>query len=851
MVACRLLKENADIPIDDLLKAAHAVSNKTLGARWTSREACPSSLAAGKYLQAAYPELQQVQLDTPEGLIVGLGYALTCPGHTFQFHQAATAEERSGLAGVHQWSIMLPTSARVAQEVYEPLIGIHYPMLCAVKNGEWSVGTVSIRAEERLATGFRFVHSVHDGASADIRAAPPPAATSAAYQQIEHWLPANEEDADNILVLTTRTNSAQHLQGFFKQSGRRANAETAVKVAGATAKHCIVLHGKSTFLSGTSGGTDIDHECYARANVAYSRATDLTISACPLNMHGTTGVTQVIAALLHGACTLHTSDQSNESPWVEGYFTVDQALVSESTATFAKVMEPQPLWKGLLPVCLVEYHQGQSRRLRLIVVPKTVLKGGELAFLDYNHSVYWKLHSSGLLFAYAADRQTEPAWIVLPDVQQPHAWRLLHADSKGGTRFSVGEGLRYAQGQAKDAAIKAKEYQFEALHKIYFYDAWRLILELDQPESPLRLPPQPGLLRNGCYWPPSPPSDRGTSPPHNAGVGVLAQVSLSDTSSHSNEDIASPSEVPEPTSRSQAATSPISPIEVGSTEEEDDASNATEQSRFSGPIEIVGSPSAKEPDTSPEIDAEPEVDGEAQGAPMGEERAQETESSTTDAVLEIDVDEEAAPAPSEADPVQARVPTSACIPGSKSAGEVVQNAMHSDGIGPNSEKTGTKRPASIADLHGEDSPQAEADNADADEAAMTAVAMEGGHPCGCPTASDQHQGATPPAGKAPRRNRWTPAMPALPVTHTSGEERSDPPCSPTSPVEPAHPASTEAPAPPAGSQPRLVGPVAVKTKAAKPAKAQKLPTAEQEMVDAIQSRLPPPLSRIRVCLVLL
>lgn len=94
-------------------------------------------------------------------------------------------------------------------------------------------------------------------------------------------------------------------------------------------------------------------------------------------------------------------------------------------------------------------------------------------------------------------------------------------------------------------------------------------------------------------------------------------------------------------------------------------------------------------------------------------------------------------------------------------------------------------------------------------------------------------------------------MPALPVTHTSGEERSDPPCSPTSPVEPAHPASTEAPAPPAGSQPRLVGPVAVKTKAAKPAKAQKLPTAEQEMVDAIQSRLPPPLSRIRVCLVLL
>ena len=51
----------------------------------------------------------------------------------------------------------------------------------------------------------------------------------------------------------------------------------AVKAAGATAKHCIVLHGQSNFLSGTSRSTDFDHECCTRANVAYSRATDLTV----------------------------------------------------------------------------------------------------------------------------------------------------------------------------------------------------------------------------------------------------------------------------------------------------------------------------------------------------------------------------------------------------------------------------------------------------------------------------------------------------------------------------------------------------------------------------------------------
>ena len=49
-------------------------------------------------------------------------------------------------------------------------------------------------------------------------------------------------------------------------------------------------------------------ECYTRANVAYSRATDLTILACPVNMHGMPGALQVLATLLHGVQTIHTND---------------------------------------------------------------------------------------------------------------------------------------------------------------------------------------------------------------------------------------------------------------------------------------------------------------------------------------------------------------------------------------------------------------------------------------------------------------------------------------------------------------------------------------------------------------
>ena len=181
---------------------------------------------------------------------------------------------------------MLPTSARVAQEVYEPLIGIQYPMLCSCKNGRWQIGTGSIRLKEKKPTGLRFVHWIHQDPREATRPDPPPESARALYLQIESWLAVQAEEPDNILVLTTRKDSATSLRSFCHQSRRNTNVETAVKVAGATAKHCIILHGQSSFLSGHSNGSDFDKECCTRANVALSRATDLTVLACPLNMHG-------------------------------------------------------------------------------------------------------------------------------------------------------------------------------------------------------------------------------------------------------------------------------------------------------------------------------------------------------------------------------------------------------------------------------------------------------------------------------------------------------------------------------------------------------------------------------------
>ena len=227
-----------------------------------------------------------MDLDLPEGLLVGLGYAATSPD-----------SPRSGVASPHRWSLMLPTSARVAQEVYEPLIGIQYPMLRSRMGDTWQIGTTSIREDHLIASGLRFVHWCHASPNVHARHNPRNDPTVRVYQHLEDQLTKAGADTDDILALTTTREGATNLRNYFTIADK-ANAETAVKVAGATAKHCIVIHGVSTFLSGEGHNLDYDQECFTRANVAYSRATDLTILACPLNMQGMPGALQVLAALL-------------------------------------------------------------------------------------------------------------------------------------------------------------------------------------------------------------------------------------------------------------------------------------------------------------------------------------------------------------------------------------------------------------------------------------------------------------------------------------------------------------------------------------------------------------------------
>ena len=118
-----------------------------------------------------------------------VGYAATSPDSPLDFHQAQTAAERSGVANPHCWSLMLPTSARVAQEVYEPLTGIQHPMLCSRMGDTWQIGTTSIRENHKIASGLRFIHWCHASPNVQAKQNPKNDPTVRVYQHTEEAPP--------------------------------------------------------------------------------------------------------------------------------------------------------------------------------------------------------------------------------------------------------------------------------------------------------------------------------------------------------------------------------------------------------------------------------------------------------------------------------------------------------------------------------------------------------------------------------------------------------------------------------------------------------------------------------------
>ena len=234
------------------------------------------------------------------------------------------------------------------------------------------------------------------------------------------------------------------------------------------------------------------------------------------------------------------------------------------------------------------------------------------------------LHGSGLLFGHAADGFANPDWLIVSDTSHPGAWRLLHAVSKaGGLRFTVGSAVRHLPGKS-DVANKARLYQFEALHKIYFYDAWRNEPILNREDSSLLLPPAPGMLKDGCYWSPTAATSGDTQPP--AASMPDSSLSPDDPDLISSDD--QPSLLPSPDSTRSIQKSHDQPVSRSS--QADEEGSPTQASEPAAPSAgTVTSSGGEEGTPVHEISScdSPKPDNEG-----GEDR--EEEAATDDSVVE-------------------------------------------------------------------------------------------------------------------------------------------------------------------------------------------------------------------------
>ena len=251
-----------------------------------------------------------IAVHSPTGTTIALLHLVGQADAGIHLHQATTAMEAAGLAGVHKWGIILPTSARVVKSIYEPAIATIYPSLCEVHDRQWKIGTPRQAIPTNLPTGPRFIRL---------------------HPNLFEKRPVSVEEIRQVFRLITQGMSKFQI-GTTAQTGllvmtnktevkaaldtrpptattQHIQIENVVTVAGATARHGLILQFNIGFLSGNSQNMTEDDitESYLRANVGYTRATNSLLMASALDMAGLPGVFQTLAVLLTGVTTIYRS----------------------------------------------------------------------------------------------------------------------------------------------------------------------------------------------------------------------------------------------------------------------------------------------------------------------------------------------------------------------------------------------------------------------------------------------------------------------------------------------------------------------------------------------------------------
>ena len=91
-----LLRHGRGFGLNDLEETANAVGHRPLGSNWFRPEKVKAKSSFACQLQSTYNDLSRVDLDLPEGLLVGLGYAATSPDSPLDFRQAQNCRREIG-----------------------------------------------------------------------------------------------------------------------------------------------------------------------------------------------------------------------------------------------------------------------------------------------------------------------------------------------------------------------------------------------------------------------------------------------------------------------------------------------------------------------------------------------------------------------------------------------------------------------------------------------------------------------------------------------------------------------------------------------------------------------------------
>ena len=216
--------------------------------------------------------------------------------------QAALNSETAGVANLHAWGLMLPSSSRVSPVTYHSVVAVRYPILCRQVNDLWELGSFASGGVPDKPPGFQLVLWDTNPRLTGLVAAD----LETVVSQLTPAFPRHVGYADGLFVMTTATDHKNNLNTskLKKDNLRSLRVETIANSAGGTAQVAIVAQPSIGFLNGRfySDGTPTEdtEDCLGRITVGLTRSKSLTVLVSPLDMLGLMGMAQVLAAVAYG-----------------------------------------------------------------------------------------------------------------------------------------------------------------------------------------------------------------------------------------------------------------------------------------------------------------------------------------------------------------------------------------------------------------------------------------------------------------------------------------------------------------------------------------------------------------------